>query len=129
MSRKPESVFSTSVHKHLPPSLYRVKNNNPYAGGIPDFWFSGPKTDLWIEYKYIARIPKAGIKADLSALQLKWLHDRHIEGRNVAVIVGCKDGGLILRDLAWENTIPPDRYALDILPRSALAHWIQSEVG
>ena len=93
----------------MPKSLYKVKNNNPFAGGIPDFWYSGPRADLWVEYKFVARVPKAGIKAELSVLQTAWLHDRHKEGRNVAVIVGCKDGGFILRDLAWENTIPPNQ--------------------
>lgn len=126
MSRKPETVFSTSVHKHLPKGLYRVKNNNPFAGGIPDFWFSGNKGDLWIEYKYVKALSKNGTAVTLSELQTKWLRDRYMEGRNVAVIVGCKDGGFILRDLEWDNAIPPSAYTTNLLPRQVIAQWIQS---
>lgn len=127
MSRKPESVFITSVHRHLPKDLYKIKNNNPFAGGQPDCWYSGPRADLWVEYKFAARLPKAGVKPELSELQLQWLHDRHKEGRNVAVIVGCKDGGVVLRDLAWENTTTLLDFTQSIQSRQALATWIQRE--
>ena len=53
MSRGPENNFISSVHKHLPMKLYRMKNNNPYNGGIADVWYSGSKADLWIEYKFV----------------------------------------------------------------------------
>jgi hypothetical protein len=129
VSRKPESVFITSVHKHLPKSLYRIKNNNPFAGGQPDCWYSGPKADLWVEYKFVARLPKAGVKAELSDLQIQWLHDRHKEGRNVAVIIGCKEGGVTLRDLAWANVIPVLDFNQNIKTRHDLARWIQAETG
>ena len=73
MSRKPETTFIASVHKHLPKDLYRLKNNNPFAGGIADVWYSGMKADLWVEYKFVARVPKTGLAADLGELQKVWL--------------------------------------------------------
>lgn len=105
MASKPETTFYESVHRHLPPSseLYRMKNNNEYIAGVPDFWYSG-KRDLWVEWKFIV-LPKRddtlidlvdGKKPSISYLQQKWLEDRYREGRNVWVIVGCKEGGLIL---------------------------------
>ena len=95
----PENTFITSVHKHLPDKLYRMKNHNQYNGGIPDCWYSGDKADLWVEYKYRAIPARAttDMSPDLSALQIEWLLNRHAEGRDVAVITGCADGGVLTR--------------------------------
>lgn len=71
MSKKPETTFIASVHKHLPKELHREKMNNPYSSGTPDVYYSGMKADLWIEYKFIPRIPAhdtTEIKIDLSTL-------------------------------------------------------------
>jgi hypothetical protein len=34
-------------------------------------------------------------------LQQDWLNERYAEGRNVWVIVGCKAGGVLLKDKDW----------------------------
>lgn len=107
MAKKPENQFITSVHKHCPPSkLYRMKNNNPYVGGIPDVWYSGSpgrngfSSDLWVEYKFIpVSTPKSQVVPDLSRQQLRWIKDRRAEGRNVWVIVGSRNGGVIFENL------------------------------
>lgn len=96
MSRQPENTFIASVHKFLPRELYRQKNHNQYNGGIADVWYSGPKADLWVEYKFEV-LPKRDdtiVPIDLSPLQREWLTSRHGEGRNVGVVVGCKEGGV-----------------------------------
>lgn len=97
MAKKPENQFITSVHKHCPPSqLYRMKNNNPFVGGIPDVWYSGEPNDLWVEYKYIpVETPRAQVVPDLSRQQLNWIKGRRAEGRSVWVIVGSRKGGAI----------------------------------
>lgn len=102
MPVKPENQFITSIHKHLcPPSqLYRMKNHNAYVGGIPDVWYSGPKSDLWIEYKFIkSRNPRNQVVPDLSKLQLRWITGRNRDGRSVWVVIGNPDGGVILTDV------------------------------
>lgn len=69
--------------------------HNMYRGGTPDVWYSGPRGDLWVEYKWIPRVPKRGtVVPELSALQLDWLTKRKAEGRNVMVIVGAPGGGV-----------------------------------
>jgi hypothetical protein len=81
---------------------------NIYRGGTPDFWYSGYKSDLWVEYKWIKQLPKKGttpIKADLSGLQTLWLDDAMKKGRNVCVIVGSPQGCAILVDGAWEHDL------------------------
>lgn len=108
----PENTFITSVHRHLPVELYRMKNHNQYNGGIADVWYSG-KSDCWIEYKFI-KVPfkndtvidlVSGKKPTLSHLQQHWLQSRHQEGRTVGVIVGSVAGGVVLMGLAWQQPL------------------------
>ena len=126
MSAKPETTFLNSIRKKLPHQLYVLKNNNPYAAGIPDLWVSGHKDDLWIEGKWLKAKPKAeynltsGKKPVLSALQQDWLSKRHEEGRNVCVLVGCPDGCVILTHLDWTNSNSFE----PILSRQEAADWI-----
>ena len=99
---------------------------NPYRGGTPDVWYSGDKSDLWIEYKYIEKLPiKVPIKIDLSQLQVLWLCNRHNEGRNLAVVVGTPEGCLLLTNLEWERTdITSTEFKERCMSRKELAAWI-----
>lgn len=126
--RKPENTFIGSVHKFLPKELHAEKMNNPYRSGCADVWYSGKKGDLWVEYKFIPKLPVKSdtLKVDLSPLQLKWLRERFSEGRSVFVIVGSPLGGVILSGLAWENPILIAEYHKKTQTRQALAAWIAS---
>jgi hypothetical protein len=74
-----------------------MKNHNPYVGGIPDVWYSAWK-DLWVEYKFLnIKKPRKDVIPDLSQLQIQWITRRQAEGRNVWVIVGYKQGGVIYK--------------------------------
>lgn len=128
MAAKPETTFIASVHKHLPPTLYRVKNNNEYTAGIADVWYSGVR-DLWVEYKFIV-VPKrpdtvidliTGKNPAISYLQQEWLRSRHGEGRSVGVIVGSKDGGVWFPGLAWDRTYAADEFRKRLQSRKDLA--------
>ena len=80
--------------------------NNPYRGGTADVWYSGTADDLWVEYKYLPKLPvRASIEVSkhLSELQLQWLRDRHNEGRNVIVVLGTPVGSKIYTKCAWET--------------------------
>jgi len=127
MASKPETTFSNGVNKYVPQAVYRMKNNNPYLGGIPDFWYSGSKADLWCEFKFLPRTPQRGVVKPsqlLSALQLQWLNGRYDEERNVAVIIGCPDGGVILRDQEWLKEFTPTAFRDCLMPRKEIAQWI-----
>ncbi len=132
MSAKPETNFTSRVHKYLPKTIYHMKNNNPYLSGVADVWYSGRSGDLWVEYKFIA-IPKRddtvinlvqGKTPAISRLQQAWLEGRFNEGRQVAVILGSKEGGVWFLDLHWQHgftaremrswLMPPQRVALEI---------------
>lgn len=136
MAAKPETTFIDSVHKHLPVWLYRMKNHNEYNGGIADCWYSGER-DLWVEYKFIA-VPKRGTtpidlvggkNPNLSALQQEWLRKRHNEGRNVWVIVGCKEGGVIYRGCKWESAVTTAGFRIHLQSRKDLALEISNFTG
>lgn len=122
----PENTFISSVHRHLPVDLYRMKNHNQYNGGIPDVWYSGLKDDLWVEYKFIV-LPKKNdtvVRIDLSHLQQEWITARLKEGRNLAVIVGSKDGGVWLPGLAWVSPLKTATFRDTMLTRAELASRI-----
>ena len=129
MSTKPETRFIGGVHKHLP-STYTEKMSNPWRSGTADVWYSGNKGDLWVEYKFIEKLPRnAEILPDLSPQQLRWLNNRFDEGRNVAVIVGTPTGGVIYREKEWAQPLSRDVFEKRILSRTELAQWIFSQAG
>lgn len=129
MSAKPETTFIHSIHKHLPSALYRMKNNNPYTGGVPDVWYSGSLGDLRVEYKFLPRVPQRGSVRPaelLSPLQTEWLRGRHKEGRAVAVIIGCPTGGAILLDPdEWGADLSASEYTQRMLDRKSIASWLE----
>jgi hypothetical protein len=131
MASKPETTFTHSVHRHLPVTLYRMKTHNPYLSGPADVWYSGRGGDLWVEYKFEV-LPKRAttlVQPGLSALQTDWLRARHGEGRNVAVIVGCREGGVIYRALEWEAAMPLAQFRARLQDRAALAAFITAQTG
>lgn len=126
---KPETTFTNGIHKYLPPGReepYWMKNNNLYTAGIWDVWYSGEAADLWVEYKFIVlpKRPKTSILAELSELQLDWGRKRYAEGRNLAVIIGCKEGGIVLWDKDWELPITAEAFRAALMSRKELADWI-----
>lgn len=128
MAKKPETTFIESVHRHLPANIHREKMNNPYSSGTADVWYSGCKNDLWLEYKFLPRVPQRGIVDPaklLSALQVRWLNGRYDEGRTVGVCIGCPDGGIILRYREWGHEILAKDFVDRLCSRKDLAFQIE----
>lgn len=126
---KPENRFIGSVHRYLP-RTYAEKMNNPWRAGTADVWYSGDRGDLWVEYKFIERIPRsAEILPDLTPRQKRWLNNRFDEGRNVAVVLGTPTGGVIYRNKEWMRPLDHVTFAGLIVPRDEIARWIYSQVG
>jgi hypothetical protein len=122
---KPENRFITAVNNRIPETVHREKMHNMYRGGTFDVWYSGSKADLWIEYKWITRIPRKGLVVpDLSALQLDWGAKRHAEGRTVYAVVGCPEGGVVLDPHQWKEGVSVEEFRKALLTKSALAGWI-----
>lgn len=130
---QPETNFRLGVEKHLPPKeeLHREKMSNPFSGGTADSWYSGKRADLWIEWKFIA-LPKRDttliqVGNLLSPLQLYWLAGRMNEGRNVRVVIGCKEGGVILSDRQWEYAWRTDDFRALLRSRQDIARFIREQ--
>lgn len=128
-SQKPENRFIGFIHSKLK-NVHVEKQNNPFRAGTADVWYSGCSGDLWAEYKFIDRIPKSSsILPNLSPRQQKWLSDRYAEGRNVVVILGTPDGGIIYRDLEWMKPMDSEQLAARLIPKADIAKWIFNQVG
>ena len=98
-----ERDYKAKLRVQLKPHCYIQSMSSLGTNGTPDLWVSGPKGDLWIEVKYNDKT-QSGIKPKLSPLQLKWLTDRHNEGRAVMVIIGTSSSeGIICIDRTWEE--------------------------
>jgi hypothetical protein len=92
-----ESSYTRKINKLLRSDVYAWKVSDRFTAGIPDCYYSGPRADLWVEYKLIKDLQRTKQCAALSALQSVWLLNRMHEGRDVAVIVGVgTKKGLIL---------------------------------
>ena len=129
MASKPETTFIKRVHRSLE-GPYAEKNHNGYRGGTPDVWYSGDRGDLWVEYKYLPKLPaRKPILPTLSALQAKWLAERAAEGRNVAVIVGTPTGGVIYRSMTWEHPLTTAEFCARLATTKHIADWIYSQTG
>jgi hypothetical protein len=119
-----EADFTRYIMGKLPRNIYKWKIMNVMQNGVPDCYFSGSAGDLWIEVKYLSRLPKkpdTKFKINVSELQNQWLTARSNEGRNVAVILGSKEGCRIFDQNDW--SIPITRIDL-IHTRADIVEWI-----
>jgi hypothetical protein len=125
---KPETRFYSAVHKLLPSKIHREKMHNTFRGGTPDVWYSGNRDDLWVEYKWLANLPKrVPVRTDklLSPLQIRWLRKRYEEGRNVVVILGSPQGAWVFESLSWEAPLSPDEIRAANLSKQNVADYIK----
>ena len=131
MAAKPETIFYSGVYKLLRGKVFYMKNYNPLQGGIPDCWYSGSQRDLWAEFKFVKLPARATtqVKIDLSELQRLWLDSRLAEGRNVAVIVGCADGGVLMEHGAWNHTWTAQEFRDALQTKQELALWLLKFCG
>lgn len=129
MSAGPENRFIAAIHRRLKGFLHFEKMANPYRGGTADVWYSGPESDIWIEYKWLNKVPaKKVVKPALSDLQREWLRGRYTEGRRVYVVIGNPAGGMVFLDpKEWEEGLRTSQRKIS--PKQVLADWIRDQVG
>ena len=100
-----EKDFINKVHKKLPKEIYRWKINDPYHGGVPDTFYSGPKGFAFIEYKYKQKLPARGsskITVDLSKQQRLWLQQQYDYNMPVYYVLGSPDHVLVSQNFQKE---------------------------
>jgi hypothetical protein len=121
-----ESGHTQAINKKVKAAgVYTLKIQTMMNNGVPDCWYSGNKADLWVEMKYISKLPKkltTEIKINLSDLQYEWLTNRYVERRNVAVVIGSEKG--------WYIATAPSLWSTPILQkdltktRNEIIKWI-----
>jgi len=124
---KPENRLIKRVHDVLHPDVYREKMFNPMRGGTPDVYYLGFRSSLWVEYKYLPKLPSL-IVPKLTPLQLAWLLRAYDRGQPVATIVGSPDGCVVsTTPLEWKKGVRRD--GAQVLSPKQVAEWIEAECG
>jgi hypothetical protein len=123
-----EHGYIRSIHRLLPTELFKWKIHDNYAGGVPDCFYAGPTAQLWVEYKWLAKLPampKTMIKPKLSAQQLAWLIKMSGLSFPCAVIIGTPHGGLLLDDpFKWTNGLMKKKAETQLITTQDLAKKI-----
>ena len=128
-------------NRHLQPLLskrvYAWKISTSYVRGIPDWWASGSKTDLWVENKRIHNDPAlppevldlTDTDKYLSVHQQLWLEGRHAEGRNVGVVVFSKVGHIFFPGVSWKTPITREQFMMFAMAKHELAEHLIDIIG
>lgn len=112
-----EAGFTRAIHKKLPSTVYHWKVNDRFTVGVPDAWYSGERGDLWVEYKFLPKLPRVIRHTLLSDKQRHWLNLRHAEGRNVMVAIGHEKRVLVLEHGNWNYDQDRQTFESDALTR------------
>ena len=108
MAVKPEGRFIDKVHRHLPKSVYRQGMGLTATNGTPDMYYEGDRSILWVEYKWINKMPESidlrhrKTSPKLSKLQQRWLRRATANHVRTAVILGSPEGAVIMLDDYWD---------------------------
>lgn len=145
MSRKPENTFIAAINKPLPKALHRQRNVGSMFGtsGVPDSYYDGYGSDLWVEYKVNPSLPRNGIViGKYTPKQIEWMTRRYEhslglalrldsqslgDGTNVVGIVGLP-GGIACIQRTPEEWINGTHVSTAI-PRAEVSHWIREFCG
>lgn len=123
---QPEGRFIDRVHRYLPSHIHQQSMRGIFHNGTPDRYYEGPDGILWVEYKWRKSKPRKPLTPALTALQRRWLNRAYGNGVEVAVIVGCPDGGYILTHGEWDNPIPVS--TLSLCSVEDISKWIKGVV-
>lgn len=96
-----EHNFISKLHRLLPKEVFRWKINDPYHGGVPDCFYSGPGGFCFMEYKYKDKKPvrpTTPIKFNLTQQQRDWLYKQHNFGLPIYAAMGINDKVLLTQD-------------------------------
>ncbi len=138
MAAKPETQATGNINKALVAAdseVYAEKTHNPYRGGIPDFYYDYPGHDLWVEYKFLERLPpqlclRGGSKPPVSQLQERWINRGARNGRQVLVIVAIGKGKtqryLVIRPFEpiWTHSIRREELEPRLIDRDRLIEFL-----
>lgn len=133
-----EKRLIAAVHRQLPKTLHHQSMTGAAmtGNGIPDHYYDGPRSDLWVEYKALDKAPKGGIvcvtplegvkkqpKGRLTPMQLRWLERRARYGGNAFVVLSWPGGNaVVLPSTQWQRAV--DITGVGTASISEVAAWI-----
>jgi len=126
-----EHGFVKSVHRHLPSDVFVWKIHDTFAGGVPDAFYAGPASILFVEYKYVKKLPSkdtTAIRTSLSVQQALWLDRLATYNQRAAVIIGCEESAIVLEQKEWNNYLLKSDYQKRAVSRKEVADWITGVV-
>ena len=121
-----EHSFIKSVHRKLPTSMVQWKIHDTFTGGVPDVMYGGPSGILFVEYKYIPKLPVRETtvqKTSLRPLQIQWLNKMVGCCQKAALIIGVEDYAVILLAKEWTANITRSYYISHKIPRGEVSAW------
>ena len=124
-----EHSFIKSVHRYLSPDVFKWKIHDTYTGGVPDAMYGGPAGLLFVEYKYVKKLPAKDttlLRTSLSVQQVNWLDRLSSFKQRSAVVIGCEDTAVILLDGKWTANISKSYYLEHAISRKNVAEWIEA---
>lgn len=124
-----EHSFIRYVHGKLDPKLIKWKIHDTFAGGVPDAFYLGERSSLWVEYKYVKALPKRDttlIKTCLTELQKQWLDDLERCNQPCALVIGCEKQAIIRVKGQWHQDLTQDEFVANSVDRMQIARWINS---
>jgi len=126
-----EHSFIKSVHRKLPPEIFKWKIHDTFTGGVPDVMYGGPSGILFVEYKYVPKLPVKDstlIKTTLAPNQIQWLNRMKDCGQKTAVIIGIEKNAIILAKSFTAN-ITKEYYTEHKLTINDLCLFIYNQVA
>lgn len=124
-----EHGFIRAVHKYLPLDIFRWKIHDTFAGGVPDAFYAGPASTLFVEYKYVKTLPKRDaslLRTSLSPQQKQWLNTLADFHQPVALIIGCEQLALVMLNKTWNTEPSRTQFLSQAVTFSEVAKWIES---
>lgn len=120
-----ERQLIAAVNRRIPKSIHHqsMTFGSRSCNGVPDRYYDGPKSDLWVEYKQLDAMPRSEIVIGAyTALQLQWMERRWRHGGNVVGIVGLPNRTAVVQTdpEQWRRGTPISA----ALPLKDISLWI-----
>lgn len=127
-----EHSFIKSVHRRLPPEIFKWKIHDTYTGGVPDVMYGGPSGILFAEYKYVPKLPIKDttlIKTTLAPLQIAWLERMHTCQQRAIVVIGVENKHAIILAKDFTANITKEYYTEHKVTINDLCSFIHKQVA
>lgn len=125
-----EHGFIRYLHSKLDPKLIRWKIHDTFAGGVPDAFYMGERSTLWVEYKYVKTLPKrpdTKLSTCLTVSQQLWLDDLHRCKQPCALIIGNGQRAVILVNGQWNSDVSKQYFVDHSVSRLEAVDWIHKQ--